>query len=178
MKKLTLLVLALGLLPVGTLAAQNTANGTLAITATLQSCIYLTLENATGGIALTNASTPAATMALGNVSAYGGTVPTGVTKALVGTPATAFTLSTAFGVKVAQFNAGAGTGYSLTAALQNADTTNTWTVDTKTLSTTAVAVTGGTGYGNIVSHAFILSIPTTEAGGSISNTINLIATQL
>ena len=86
MKKATLVILALAmLLP---MAAMAQSSGTLAVTATLQSSIFLTVENSTTGVTLTNAGTAAATMALGNVSAFSGTVPTKLTKALVGSPAT------------------------------------------------------------------------------------------
>jgi len=173
MKKATLVILALALLL--PMAAMAQANGTLAVTATLQSSVYLTLENVSGYIALTNPATPAATMALGNVSAYGGTAPTGVTQALVGSPATAFTLSTTFGVKVVQLNAGASTKFNLTAALQNADATNTWTVGGVVLTTSAQAVSTGAAYNGVVSETFVLSIPTSEVAGSISNTIKLVA---
>jgi hypothetical protein len=115
-------------------------------------------------------------MPLGNVSAYGGTVPTNVAKNVVGSPATSFTLTTKFGVKVVQYNADAHTGYSLTAALASADAKNTWTVDSVGLTASAQAITGGTFAAGIVDHTFVLSIPTNEAAGSISNTINLVAT--
>jgi hypothetical protein len=173
MKKATLVILALAmLLP---MAAMAQSSGTLAVTATLQSSIFLTVENSTTGVTLTNAGTAAATMALGNVSAFSGTVPTNVTKALVGSPATAFTLSTKFGVKVVQANAGASTTYSLSGSLASSDA-NTWTVDGKVLTTTSqVLSTTGTYAAGIVDHPFVLSIPTSEAAGSISNTINLVA---
>lgn len=176
MKKVTLIILALAMLLPMAAMAQATSSGSLAVTATLQSSIYLTLENSTTGIALTNAGTAAATMTLGNVSAYGGTVPTNVTKAVVGSPATSFTLTTKFGVKVVQYNAGASTAYALTAALASTDAKNTWTVDGKTLTASAQAINGGTYAAGIVDHTFVLSIPTNEAAGSISNTINLVAT--
>jgi hypothetical protein len=175
MKKATLVILALAMLVPMAAMAQTTSSGTLAVTATVQSSIYLTLENAPGGIALTNPSTPAATMPLGTVSAYGGTVPTNVAKATVGTPITSFTLTTAFGVKVVQVNTGFAS-YALTAALQTADAVNTWTVDGKVLTTTAQAITAGTAFAAIGSHSFVLTIPSTLAAGSISNTINLVAT--
>ena len=173
MKKATLVILALAmLLP---MAAMAQSNGTLAVSATLQSSIFLTVENSTTGIALTNPGTAAATMALGNVSAYGGSVPTGVTPALVGSPATAFTLSTKFGVKVVQYNAAASTSYSLNAALASADAVNKWTVDGKDLTASNQAITGGTYAAGTTDHTFVLTIPTNEAAGSISNTIKLVA---
>ena len=62
-----------GLLTVPSVAAAqlNTANGTLTVTATVESSIGLTFENDAAGVALTGAGTNAATMALGSVSAYG-----------------------------------------------------------------------------------------------------------
>ncbi len=183
MKKAILVVLGLAmLLPVAAMA-QGTSSGSLAITANVMSSIYLTLENATGGATLTGASTPTASLALGNVSAFG-TAPAGTTLATVPVSSnapTAFTISTPIGVKVVMFNATTSGAYTLTAALKNADTQgNTWTLDTKALSTTAVAINGGTAGTTVQSHTFVLQIPTTLTSGTtgttVSNQINLVAT--
>lgn len=182
MKKATLVVMALALLLPLAAMAQNTSNGSLTVSATVQSSIYLTVEQPnTGNVAaLTGTGTNAATLAFGTVSAYGGTTPSGVTEALVGSGSstTAFTLSTAFGIKVTEFNAGSSVGYTLTAELGSADAHNTWTVDGSALNnTTPTTISGGTGYGSIVNHSFVLQVPVTLAAGSISNTVNFVATQ-
>jgi hypothetical protein len=180
MKKAILVVLGLAMLLPMAAMAQTTA--TLQVSATVQSAIYLTLENVTGGATLGNPSTNAATMNLGTVSAFGTYSVTNVARTLNGpaTAPTAIVLTTAFGVKVAQFNAGTSTGYSLNANLSTADSVNTWSVDGKTLTTTSQAITGGTAaqYNTAVSHPFILTIPVSVAAGSVGNTINLTAAQL
>jgi hypothetical protein len=179
MKKATLVILALAMLLPMAAMAQATSSGTLTVSATIQNSMYLTLESVAGGIVLGSGGTPAATMAFGTVAAYGGpSLPAGVTKALVASPA-GFKLSTSFGVKVAQYNAATTNGYSLTAALQTSDS-NTWAVDGKALTTTAQAITAGaqSDYNNAAPHSFDLTIPATENAGSISNTITLVATAL
>ena len=162
---------------VGAMAQNDNTSGTLLVKATLQSSIYMTLENASGGPSLTNAGTPAATLDFGNVFAYGTYAPTGITRSLnmSGGYATSFTLATSFGVRVGMYNTNSETKYGLTAALNAADAANTWVVDSVTLTTTAQAVTGGTGFNAVVPHSLSLTIPQSTAAGSIQNTINLAA---
>ena len=183
MKKATLVILALAMLVPVAAMAQTTGSGTLAVTATVQSSIYLTLESASGGATLGGTGTPNAALALGTVSAFG-TAPAGTTQVLVpvaSTAPTAFTISTPIGIKVVMFNASTSGAYTLTAALATADTQgNTWTLDNKALSTTAVSINGGTAGPTAASHNFALTILTSLSSGSagtlVSNTINLVAT--
>jgi hypothetical protein len=180
MKKVLFLILAMTLVfSVGAMAQNNgPVNGTLGVNANLQSSIYLTLEQATGGPALASgAGTPAAVLSLGNVSAYGPAPGSGITRTLNGSPyVTSFTLATSFGVRVGMYNTNGKTGYGLTAALASGDASNTWTVDGVTLSTTAQAVNPGTAFGDVEAHALTLQIPQNLSAGAISNTINLAAT--
>lgn len=179
MKK-SLVILAVVLLVTGAAMAQNTT-GVLNVTGTINSSIYVTVDSLSSYAALTNGGTNNATLGFGNVSMFGGTVPSGVTFALQGTDPTkpdSFSLQTNFGVKVGLFNGGNySTGYGLKATLSNTADGLTWTLDGKNLST-AQTVTGGamTDFSKDVSHTLNVTIPAGQAAGSISNTITLVAT--
>ena len=68
MKKATLVILALAmLLPMAAMAQ----TGTLAVTATVASSINFVFNTGTNGVTLGGDGTNAATLAFGNVSAYG-----------------------------------------------------------------------------------------------------------
>ncbi len=91
------------------------------------------------GLTLSGSGTAAATAAFGTVQAYGGTVPTGVTKSV---GASNWILSTPIDVLVQKGTLDAlSTSYTLTAALQASDLTNTWKLNSVTLSTTANTLT-------------------------------------
>jgi hypothetical protein len=106
------------------------------------------------------------------VQAYGGSVPAGVTKSFNGT--TSWSLSTPIDVVVEVANQTSG-NYTLTAALQTTDGTNTWLLGATSLSTTAATLTSAGIYGS-TAYTFKLTIPFSEAAGAISNTINFTAT--
>lgn len=172
MKKLILVILALGLISVAA-SAQTTANGTLAITGTVQSSVYLTVENAPGGPTLTNAGHPDASLALGNVSAYPeSAVPAGFTKTV---GASDFTLSANFGILVVKSNTSSA-NYTLKAALTTDPGDVHWSIDSVALSTVSADVTTTDSYGTQVDHPLALTIPLAFTGGSINNTINFTAT--
>ena len=124
-------------------AAQDTATGTLTVTATIDSSIGLTFENDAAGVALAGAGTNAATMALGSVSAYEAISTPGVTRTV---SASDFTVSSPFGVKVVKANTSSA-NYTLAAALGSADATNTWKVNATTLSTSNQNLGTWYGYG-------------------------------
>jgi hypothetical protein len=136
------------------------------------SSVSLTFQSDGAGIALGGNGTSAATVAFGSVQAYGGTVPTGVTKTLNGT--TDWSLSTPIDVVVQVANQSSA-DYTLTGALQTADGTNTWQLGATPLTTTAATLTSGGTYGN-TAYTFKLTIPFSAAAGAISNTINFTAT--
>jgi len=143
--------------------------------------LAVTIQSDASGIALGGSGSSAATMAFGTMQAYGGTVPTGVTRTV---GATNWTISTPFDIKVSCTNLLnllpctliISPTYTLTAQLQSADGTNTWKIGSSTLSsaTPLTLATAGT-YGNVVPYTFALTIPFTEAAGTISNTINFVA---
>jgi hypothetical protein len=124
------------------------------------------------GITLGGSGTSAATIAFGSVQAYGGSVPTHVTKTVNGT--TNWSLATPFDVVVEVANQ-TSSNYTLTAALQTTDATNTWALGATTLTTTAQSLTATGAYGS-TAYTLTLTIPFSAAAGAISNTINFTAT--
>jgi hypothetical protein len=139
------------------------------------------VQSDAAGITLGGSGTSAASMSFGTVRAFGGTVPTGVTKVVGGTD---FTLSTPFDIKVTCTNLLTllpctlllTPTYTLTAQLQTTDTTNTWKISGTTLSsTTPITLQSAGSYAAVNAYTFALTIPFTEAAGTISNTINFLA---
>lgn len=176
MKKVLFATTILGiLLMVPVLAsAQVTSSGTMAVTATVDPSISLTFVTDASGISLTGSGTNAATMALGTVKAYGGSVPSNVTKSVNGV--TDWSLATPFDVRVEKANTSSA-DYTLTGQLASADATRTWKIGSNTLSDTAASTLTSTGsYNTNVSHTFTLTIPHSASSGAVSNTINFTAT--
>lgn len=152
--------------------AQDTATGTLTVTATIESSIGLTFENDAAGVALTGAGTNAATMALGAISAYNTIATPGVTRTVA---ASDFTVSSPFGVKVVKANTSSAT-YTLAAALGSADTTNTWRINATALTTTNQNLGATYAYGSAVAHTLYLTVPFTASTGAVSKVLNFTAT--
>ena len=153
-------------------AAQDTATGTLTVTATIESSIGLTFENDAAGVALTGAGTNAATMAFGAISAYNTIATPGVTRTVA---ASSFTVSSPFGVKVVKANTSSAT-YTLAAALSSADIINTWRINATALSTTNQNLGATYVYGSAVAHTLYLTVPFTASTGAISKVLNFTAT--
>ena len=182
MKRITLVIAAAVALSLAgsTAKAANTASGTLAVTATVTSQIYMIFNSDGSGVALTGAGSNAATLPFGSVSAFSAP-PANVTLSL---QATTFTISTPVDVNVRISNpAAASATCKLTAQLASADATNTWTVGgTAVTSASAATINASLAYqtGNVttggVSEAVAIAIPYTEAATTISNTINFTAT--
>lgn len=170
---LSTVMIAAGLMSVPSVAAaQDTAAGTLTVTATVESSISLTFENDAAGVAMTGAGTNAATMAFGTVSAYNTVSTTGVTRTVA---ANDFTVSSPFAVKVVKANTSSAS-YTLAAALASADATNTWKVNTTTLSTSNQNLGATYSYGSPVSHTVSLTVPFTASTGAVSKVLNFTAT--
>lgn len=153
-------------------AKATSATGTVAVTATTVASVSLTFVTDGAGITLGSSGTSATTVAFGSVQAYGGSVPAGVAKTVNGT--TNWSLSTPVDVVVEVANQ-TSSNYTLTAALQTADGTNTWLLGATSLSTTAATLTSTGSYGS-TAYTFKLTIPFSAAAGAISNTINFTAT--
>lgn len=179
MKKLVLLTItAAMMLMMSSMAvaqAGNTASGTLTVTATVNSSINLVFNSDAAGVALSSgAGTNTATLAFGNVSAFG-PVAAGVTRTVV--PGTSFTVSTPVDVLVSKANSSSA-NYTLKAQLGAADAVDTWQVAGNTITNAAATTITATGaYGSNASNAIAITVPLTVASGTaISNTINFTAT--
>jgi len=175
MKKATVVVIAVAVaIMTPALCSAQTASGTLAVTANVQGSISLTFVSNAGGVALGGSGTNTATLAFGNVSAYGA-LPAGVTRPSV--TANNFTIQTPFNVSVVKSNSSSA-NFTLTAQLQSADATNTWQVGGITITNSSATNVTTTGAYGAAGTAFnmALTIPFAEASGLISNTINFAAT--
>jgi len=153
-------------------AAQDTASGTLTVTATVESSIGLTFENDAAGVAMTGAGTNAATMALGAISAYNTVSTPGVTRTVA---ATTFTVSSPFAVKVVKANTSSA-NYTLAAALASADSTNTWRINAVALTTSNQNLGASYAYNSPVAHTMYLTVPFSASTGAISKVMNFTAT--
>lgn len=161
-------------------SAQVTSDATLSVSATVASSISMVLDTDTtnGGVALTGSGTNAATLAFGDISAFGTISTSGVTRGAVAVESdTNYTVSSPFDVYVAEANDPSSGGYDLTAQLGTADSTNTWKIDgTQVTDTGTISISTGASYGTDVSHTLSLTVPMSEATGSVTNSISLIAT--
>ena len=76
MKKVVLLTIFAALMMISSAAVAQTATGTLTVTATVNGSIQLVFNSDAAGVALSSgAGTNAATLAFGNVSAFGASLP-------------------------------------------------------------------------------------------------------
>jgi hypothetical protein len=175
MKKLTILTFAAAMMILmSSFASAQTATGTLTVTATVNSSINLVFNNDAAGVPLSaGAGTNTATLAFGNVSAFGA-IAANITRT---TTATTFTVSTPVDVLVTKANS-ASANYTLKAQLGAADAVNTWQVGGVTVTSAAQATITATGtYAANVPEAIALTIPFTTANATaISNTINFTGT--
>lgn len=154
-------------------ASAISTSGTVAVTATLVSSMSITFSTDASGITLSGSGTSSATIAFGSVQAFGGSVPTGVTRTTNGT--TDWKLSTPFDVTVVVGNL-TSSNYTLTAQLASSDSTNTWQLGSTTVTSASAATLTSTGTYGTTAYTLNLTIPMTETAGSISNTINFVAT--
>jgi len=175
MKKVLILAVAAAIVMLmPSFASAQTANGVLTVTATVQGSIGLVFNSDAAGVALSSgAGTNAATLAFGNVSAFGA-VAAGVVRT---TTATTFTVSSAVDVNVTKTNS-ASANYTLKAQLGAADAVNTWSVGGVAVTNGSAAQITATGtYASNVNFPVAITIPFTTASGTlISNTINYQAT--
>lgn len=155
------------------LAAQ-TSTGTLTVTATVNSSINLVFASDAAGVALTGSGTNAATLAFGNVQAFGGALTTGVVRTAA---ASSFTVTSAMDVNVTKANS-TSANYTLKAQLGAADAVNTWQIGGTTVTSAAAASITATGaYATAVNFPVALTIPFATATGTVvSNTVNFTAT--
>jgi hypothetical protein len=139
-----------------------------------QASLTLTFSTASGGITLGGSGSATATITFGAVQAFGGSVPTGVTKAVTG--ATSWSLSTPINVEVVKHNS-TSASYTMTAQLKTADTKHTWNFGTATVTSTAPATVTTTGvYSSTTPYTVKLTTPFTTAAGAVNNTIDIVVT--
>ena len=158
------------------MSAAAQASGTLTVSATVQGSINLAFNTDAAGVGLTGSGSNAATLAYGTVQAYGGTVPTNVTRSV---QATTFTISTPVDVNVSKYNS-SSLNFTLKAQLGTADANgNAWTVGGVAVTSASAATITGTGaYATNVPEAVAIAIPLANTGAAlnIANTINFTAT--
>lgn len=173
MKKVTLIAIAAAVMMFSSLASAQTANGALTVTATVTGSINLVFNSDAAGVALTGAGSNAATLAFGNVSAFGA-LGGGITRSAT---ASDFTVSSPFDVLVTKTNS-ASANYTLKAQLNAADAVNSWQVGGVAVTNAAQSTVTATGaYGSNVPFSLALTIPFASASGtSISNVVNFTAT--
>jgi len=177
MKKVMLLTIFAALMMISSAAvAQTTASGTLTVTATVTGSINLVFNSDASGLALSSgAGTNAATLAFGNVSAFGALASPNIVRT---TTATTFTVSSAVDVLVTKTNS-ASANYSLTAQLGSAPAgSSTWTVGGVAVTNTSAAPITATGtYAANSNFPVAITVPfATPSGTSLNNTINYVAT--
>jgi hypothetical protein len=173
MKKVVLLTIFAALMMISSAAVAQTATGTLTVSATVNGSIQLVFNSNGAGVALTGSGTNAATLAFGNVSAFGA-IGGGIVRT---TTATTFTVSSAVDVQVSKTNS-ASANYTLKAQLGAADAVNTWQVGATTITNAAQSTLTATGtYAANANFPVAITVPFTTASGTlISNTINYTAT--
>lgn len=174
MKKVMIFAIFAALMMISSGAIAQTASGTLTVTATVNGSIQLVFNSDAAGVALSSgAGTNAATLAFGNVSAFGA-VAAGVVRS---TAANSFTVSSAVDVLVSKTNS-ASANYTLKAQLGAADAVNNWTVGGVAVTSAAAATVTATGaYASNSNFPVAITVPFTTASGTlISNTINYTAT--
>ena len=148
--------------------------GTMGITATVVGTLNLTFVTAGAGMAVGGTGTAAGTLAFGNVSMFGGSVPAGATQTVNGV--LGFTISTPVIIRGDISNSTSG-AFTLTAALATADAVNAWTVGAIDISTGAVTTINGAAlYATNTPYVFAITIPAAAPAGLITNTINFVAT--
>jgi hypothetical protein len=175
MKKALVVTIFAALMMISSVAiAQTTASGTLTVSATVNGSIQLVFNSNAAGLVLTSgAGTNAATLAFGNVSAFGA-IPAGIART---TTASNFTVSSPVDVLVSKTNS-ASANYTLKAQLGAADAVNTWSVGGVAVTSAAPATLTATGaYAANSNFPVAITVPFTSASGTtISNTINYVAT--
>lgn len=175
MKKVMLLTILAALMMISSAAVAQTATGTLSVTATVNGTINLVFNSNAAGVALSSgAGTNTATLAFGNVSAFG-PLAAGVVRPAP--TATTFTVSSAVDVLVSKTNS-ASANYTLKAQLGAADAVNNWAVGGVAVTNAAQSTLTATGaYAANSNFPVAITVPFTTASGTlISNTINYTAT--
>ena len=175
MKKVMLLTIFAALMMISSAAvAQTTASGTLTVTATVNGSINLVFNSDAAGVALSSgAGTNAATLAFGNVSAFGA-IPAGIVRS---TTASNFTISSAVDVLVTKTNS-ASANYTLESPAGFGGRSEHLGSRRRGVTNAAQSTLTATGtYAANSNFPVAITVPFTTASGTlISNTINYVAT--
>lgn len=162
---------------IGLARAQNTANSQLLVTMSVQSSISLQFVNVAsagsqGTCSISGAGTSNAAVNFG-IASLSGDNQSCVSFSQNGT---SYTLSNNVYAVVTQSNL-SSSGYTLTASLASAPLTGvTWNINSATLGTGNTSVTANGGYGNQLAMYLQVTVAHTVASGSLSQTINFVAT--
>jgi hypothetical protein len=141
--------------------------------ANAQVSLLMTFTSDASGVTLGGLGIGSATLGFGTVQAFGGTAPTGVTRSVVGNT---WTVSTVFDIQVTGVGIVNPT-YTLTAKLQSSDAVNTWKMGSVTLNGTSFStLSTASPYLTLVPWTLSITIPFSGPSGSISNTVNFLAT--
>ncbi len=171
--KRTLIIAGIIALLVPSAALAQSASGTLAVTATVESTFNLVFDSAATGVTLGGAGTNAATLAFGNVSAYGTIATANVTRTVNGT--TDFTVSSPLLVIVTKANS-ASANFTMAARVDVANA-NAVAFGGTTLTTADQTITSTGAYGAAGnSETVALTIPFATGAGAITKNITVTAT--
>lgn len=178
MKKTLTLMAAIVMLFTAVAGADTLNNGSLALTGQVDGSIVLSFhQHTSGGITLNSGDgTAVAGASLSTVSMYGTTdgIVAG-TNFVKSSQSDGFTLTGPFDVQVDKANITSG-GYTLTAQLASSDNSQ-WTLGGTPLTSgsPATVVTEGT-YAVRTPLTLAVKFPSSMNAGSVSNTINFVAT--
>ena len=173
MKNRLILTSVLSALALTGIANAQTGSGTLGVAATVAGSISLTFVTDASGMAVTGTGTSTASLPFGTVSMFAGSVPANVTKTVNST--TSFSLATPFDVRVDLANS-ISTTYTLNVTLATADATRVWLVGATDISSGGpFALTAAGVYGTAVPYTLKITVPASEAAGTITNSLGFTA---
>ncbi|MGJ5815260.1 hypothetical protein [Paludibaculum fermentans] len=178
MKKTLAMAATIVMMLTATAGAQTTNNGSLALTGQVDGSIVLSFhQNTSGGFTLSSGDgTAAAGASLSTVSMYGtGEGPVAGSNFVKSNQSDGFTLSGPMDVQVDKANI-TSSGYTLTAQLASSDSSE-WTLGGASLNSTnpVMVVSNGT-YATRTPLSLSVKFPSSMNSGSVSNTINFVAT--
>ncbi|HEX4488917.1 MAG TPA: hypothetical protein VH088_21765 [Terriglobales bacterium] len=138
-----------------------------------QISLLMTFTTDASGITLGGLGIGSASVAFGNVRAFGGTVPTGVTKTRVGNT---FVLSTPIDIQVTGVGIVTPT-YTLAVKEATADPLDVFKWGGATVNSTGfVTLTTTAAYLTFIPWTFSIAVPFSNPPGAMSNTLNFVAT--
>lgn len=171
-------ILALAIAAAAPAGAQTkpSATGTLNVVLENGNGIQMVLNSDASGVTLGGTGTSSATLAFGNISAYGA-APANVT---ITNQTSTFTATTYFDVDVQESGlTDANNGYTLSADVTSLISGVTLQIDGTTLTTTSQNLSGAGTYATNVQHSISAVVPTSGGptpGTQLTATINLVAT--